>query len=64
MEFIFSAANLRAEVFGIKQNRDMKAVTKIVMGVRVPEFVPKSGVRIDTTDAEAQARANDSSYGK
>ena len=63
LDYVFAAANLRAEVYGIKQNRDRDAVAKITSLVKVPEFTPKSGVRIAVTDAEAQAGGNDP-YGK
>jgi ubiquitin-activating enzyme E1 len=64
MSYVFAAANLRAELYGIPQNRDVAAVAKMVETVTVPEFVPKSGVRIDVTDAEAQSRNNDGTVGE
>ena len=60
---MLAAANLRAAVYGLKQCRDRAYVTKVASGVAVPEFTPKSGVRIETTDAELQAR-NDGGFGK
>ena len=36
----------------------------MVAKVVVPEFTPRSGIRIDVTDAEANARANEGSLGK
>ncbi len=60
MEYVFSAANLKAELYGLKQNRDRGYVKRVAMRVKVPEFTPRSGVRIDVTDAEANARANES----
>ena len=64
LDYVFSAANLRAEMYGIKQNRNRAAVKEMVAKVVVPEFTPKSGVRIDVTDAEANARANEGSVGR
>lgn len=61
LDYILSAANLRAEMYGIKQNRDRSAVASMAAQVQVPEFKPRSGVKIDVTDAEAQARANEGS---
>lgn len=58
MDFITSCANLRAENFGIKQNRDTTVIAQTVAGVTVPAFSPKSGVKIATTEAEAGAADN------
>jgi ubiquitin-activating enzyme E1 len=59
LDYVFSAANLRAEIYGLKQNRDRDAVAKMAAAVVVPEFKPRSGVKIDVTDAEAQARGGE-----
>ncbi|KAI0243167.1 Ubiquitin-like modifier-activating enzyme 1 [Lamellibrachia satsuma] len=59
VDYVLSAANLRAEVYGIPQICDRSAVIKMIEKVDVPEFTPRSGVRIDVTDSEAQSRQND-----
>ena len=46
-------------MYNIKQNRNRKAVADMVVKVEVAEFKPRSGVKIDTTDAEANARSNE-----
>ncbi|CAH8513932.1 unnamed protein product [Heterobilharzia americana] len=57
LEFILAASNLRAECYSIPQCRNVAKISEIVQNVTVPPFVPRSGVRIEVTEAEAQARA-------
>ena len=54
LDYIWSAANLKAEVYGITQIRDRAQVVEMVAKVEVPELKPKSGVRIAVTDAGLQ----------
>ena len=62
VDYIVAAANLRANIFGIEQNRDEAAVAAIASKVVVAEFTPRAGVRIDVTEAEASAN-NDATCG-
>ncbi|KAK2721257.1 hypothetical protein QYM36_003511 [Artemia franciscana] len=55
LDFIISAANLKAVIYGLPPHRDPHLVKILVVSVEVPTFVPQSGVRIAGTDAEAQA---------
>ncbi|XP_065573384.1 ubiquitin-like modifier-activating enzyme 1 isoform X1 [Artemia franciscana] len=55
LDFIISAANLKAVIYGLQPHRDLDLVKNLVDSVEVPTFVPQSGVRIAVTDAEAQA---------
>eukprot|EP00088_Acartia_fossae_P034488 TRINITY_DN353_c0_g1_i1.p1 TRINITY_DN353_c0_g1~~TRINITY_DN353_c0_g1_i1.p1 ORF type:complete len:1113 (+),score=407.62 TRINITY_DN353_c0_g1_i1:244-3582(+) len=54
MDFVDAAANLLAEVYGIEKNRNRADIVNILSMVNVPQFVPKSGVKIAVTDNEAQ----------
>ncbi|XP_030373603.1 ubiquitin-like modifier-activating enzyme 1 [Scaptodrosophila lebanonensis] len=58
LDYIYAAANLRAEVYGIPQVRNRQAVAELVLQVKVPEFKPRSGVKIETNEAAAAAAAN------
>ncbi|XP_026810919.1 ubiquitin-like modifier-activating enzyme 1 [Rhopalosiphum maidis] len=52
LDYILTAANLRAETYNINQIRDRVYVANVVSSVKVPEFVPKSGVRIAENDSQ------------
>ncbi|XP_053205486.1 ubiquitin-like modifier-activating enzyme 1 isoform X2 [Panonychus citri] len=49
-----AAANLRAYMYNLPQTRNRSRIIEIVKQIHVPEFVPRSGVKIAVTDAEAQ----------
>ena len=53
-DFVCAAANLRAENYGLQGTKDADEIKSILKQVNVPEFQPKSGVKIAVTDAEAQ----------
>lgn len=59
LDYIVAAANLKAYVYGIEQIRDRQKVKEILARVDVPEFIPKSGVKIAVNDSEAQSGMND-----
>ncbi|TGZ62433.1 hypothetical protein CRM22_007448 [Opisthorchis felineus] len=56
LDFVVAAANLRAYVFGIPQCRNLTKIVPMILSVPVPPFKPRTGVRIDVTEAEAQSR--------
>ncbi|XP_047125803.1 ubiquitin-like modifier-activating enzyme 1 isoform X1 [Hydra vulgaris] len=53
LDFVIAAANLFAYNYGIKGSVDRSYIQSLVKNVIVPEFVPKSGVKISVTEAEA-----------
>merc|ERR1719211_234817 len=57
-DFVEAAANLRAEIYGIKGTKDVDQIKGILKQVVVPVFEAKSGVKIAVTDAEAQAQSD------
>ncbi|XP_035675707.1 ubiquitin-like modifier-activating enzyme 1 [Branchiostoma floridae] len=58
MDYVVSGANLLAQCYGLKGSVDRKYITDLLSKLPVPEFKPRSGVKIDVTDAEAQASAS------
>lgn len=54
VEYVFTAANLKAEMYGIAQVRDRGQVMEIARKISVPEFKPKQGIKIHVNDSEAQ----------
>lgn len=52
LDYIFTAANLRAETFNINQIRDRVYIANVVSSVKVPVFTPKSGVKIAENDSQ------------
>ena len=46
MDYVISASNLRAAVYGIKQNKNVEEMKKVISAMVIPEFQTKSGVKI------------------
>jgi ubiquitin-activating enzyme E1 len=58
VDYVLAAANLKAAMYGITGTRDRMAVAQMIAEVKVPEFSPRSGVKIAVTDAEAHSMTN------
>jgi ubiquitin-activating enzyme E1 len=58
LDYVVSGANLKAAVYGIPEIRDRHLIEEMVEKVKVPEFVPRSGVKIAVTEADAEAQNN------
>ncbi|XP_063383656.1 ubiquitin-like modifier-activating enzyme 1 [Cydia fagiglandana] len=54
LDYVVAAANLRATVYGLPHNTDREAIAQMAAQVPVPEFSPKSGIKIAVTDAQLQ----------
>eukprot|EP00456_Euglypha_rotunda_P023661 TRINITY_DN19580_c0_g1_i9.p1 TRINITY_DN19580_c0_g1~~TRINITY_DN19580_c0_g1_i9.p1 ORF type:complete len:133 (-),score=30.10 TRINITY_DN19580_c0_g1_i9:10-408(-) len=57
MDFVIACANLRAFNFGFKGESDPEYFRKVLATIKVPKFVPKTAVKIATTEAEAKELA-------
>lgn len=55
MDYIVTAANLHAFNYGIKGRIDQEYFKEVLKTVNVPEFTPKSGVKIQVQENEATA---------
>lgn len=53
-DFVVAAANLRAEMYGIKGRTDEEYFRKALQDVIVPDFQPEEGVKIAANDAEEE----------
>lgn len=63
MDFVTASACLEAHMYGIEFTQaDVEKFAAISEAVIIPDFVPKSGAKIATTDAEAKSMATD--YGE
>ncbi|KAJ2938005.1 hypothetical protein O0L34_g14459 [Tuta absoluta] len=54
LDYVVAAANLRAAVYGIPHCTDREAIAQMASTVQVPEFSPRSGIKIAVTDAQLQ----------
>jgi ubiquitin-activating enzyme E1 len=59
MEYLVAAANLHAYNYGIRGTRDTAVFRKVIESMDVPEFTPKSGVKIQINENEPVPQGND-----
>jgi len=52
MDFIVAAANLYGQIYGITGSKNRADIQSILQGVKVPEFTPKSTVKIAENDQQ------------
>lgn len=57
LSFVIAAANLRAYIYGLKGTTDENYYRKVADAVVVPKFSPKSGVKIQVNENEADPEA-------
>lgn len=58
LSFIVGGANLLAFIYGLKeQNPGVEDYKRVLDNVQVPEFIPKTGVKIAANDQEAEEQA-------
>ncbi|KAK2508547.1 hypothetical protein MC885_007636 [Smutsia gigantea] len=55
LDYVMAAANLFAQTYGLMGSQDRAAVVTLLRSVQVPEFTPKSGVKIHVSDQELQS---------
>lgn len=59
LDYVVAAANLRAAVYGLAPCLDREKIAQVAVNVMVPQFSPKSGVKIAVTDAQLQQNNDD-----
>jgi ubiquitin-activating enzyme E1 len=52
LDYLIAAANLHAYNYGLKGDRDPALFQKVVSSMEIPEFAPKSGIKIQIRDEE------------
>ncbi|EUC66339.1 ubiquitin activating enzyme (E1) subunit UBA3 [Rhizoctonia solani AG-3 Rhs1AP] len=53
LDYIISAANLHAYNYGLKGSTDPALFKRVADGVKLPEFVPRAGVKIQVNETDA-----------
>jgi len=60
LDFIVSAANLHAFNYGLRGDTDPAVFKKVADAVVVPEFTPRSGVKVQINESDAAPEAGGS----
>jgi ubiquitin-activating enzyme E1 len=55
--FVVAAANIHAYNYGLKGGMDVSFFKQVVSSTIIPEFTPKSGIKIAANEAEAAQSA-------
>jgi ubiquitin-activating enzyme E1 len=56
--YLVSGANLHAFNYGLKGERDPAIFKKVVQGMNIPEFKPRSGVKIQISETDPVAQGS------
>jgi len=56
VEFVVAAANLRAQMYQMKGERNPEPTKKVVASMIVPEFMPKKGIKISANEKEEKEK--------
>lgn len=59
MAYIVAAANLHAFNYGLKGEQDLKVFRRVIESMNIPEFTPKSGVKIQINENDPVANNNE-----
>uniref|UniRef100_A0A452T4A0 Ubiquitin-like modifier-activating enzyme 1 n=1 Tax=Ursus maritimus TaxID=29073 RepID=A0A452T4A0_URSMA len=54
LDYVMAAANLFAQTYGLMGSQDRAAVAILLQSVHIPEFTPRSDVKIHVSDQELQ----------
>ncbi|XP_013787170.1 ubiquitin-like modifier-activating enzyme 1 [Limulus polyphemus] len=57
VDYVLASSNIRAYMYGLAPCLDREAIISMIEQVEVPEFIPRSGVKIAITDTEAQSNS-------
>lgn len=61
-DFIVAAANLQATVYGLKGCQDRALFLDVLRNVDVPDFQPKEGIKIATSDSDLRSGGHQKSF--